>query len=582
MQNRTLALLTLLYLLGNSNWRAGFAAEEARLLCSRYKVIGANSLDLSDDERRLLCGDSEVKAWSQIPDNQAMLSLKAFLQQRGYFQPKITIGRELIEVDIGEKTLVQKLTLKQEPEDFQASRLRGIIGETLTPKLLNEVTQRLTHRLETMGYPCSKVAVEASYLNGEIVGHLHPGPLQNFYSVTQEPVEGLDDNLFERYHAFRLGDRFNKDLLSLTAQRVLDENVVQSTHFTTECPKVGARVTQHFVAGPSRLVTVALGLDTERGLLARTTWRNVRLGRRASSLQLAAEAAFNQQKITADSLWYALPFLSRFYLHPTIEFRHEDIVPYENLLSKVQLFPTTTLDTSALGFTFYGGPTFTAVKTYRGEGPDDSQLISWGLGAQVKTHEFEFYRTSPREGFEIAFHTEFTKEGFLSNVSAQRITLRADYLWNLGNFDPPFIVVGWRGQVETTLVAEDPEYLKRLPVDFRFYAGGSPDLRGFSYQQLPPGGKGALSSFKTSLEVRFADLLPWKLQPFVFADLGLMGDRPVTLNLPAFWSPGFGIRWESPIGTIRSSLAHGFFAKDRGIDPQYSHWQFYFSFGEEF
>ena len=43
------------------------------------------------------------------------------------------------------------------------------------------------------------------------------------------------------------------------------------------------------------------------------------------------------------------------------------------------------------------------------------------------------------------------------------------------------------------------------------------------------------------------------------------------------------MRWESPIGAMRATLAHGFASPTGTLTRAgHEHWQFYFSFGEEF
>jgi len=140
--------------------------------------------------------------------------------------------------------------------------------------------------------------------------------------------------------------------------------------------------------------------------------------------------------------------------------------------------------------------------------------------------------------------------------------------------------------VATTISPENVFSSKTLPPDWRQFFGGSQDLRGFGLKELPGNDSaGALFGVYLGTELRFTDLLPWGLQPFTFVDLGAMGRNSLQLDRPYFWSPGFGVRWQTSFGSIRTTLAHGFLEKN---DPNVnapkslSHWQFYFSFGEEF
>jgi outer membrane translocation and assembly module TamA len=128
---------------------------------------------------------------------------------------------------------------------------------------------------------------------------------------------------------------------------------------------------------------------------------------------------------------------------------------------------------------------------------------------------------------------------------------------------------------------ERPGPATLLPPDYRTYLGGSSDLRGFSRQELPTDGEGGMSSFYLGVETRFSGVLPWNLEPLFLFDVGALGSKPVSLDMPIYWSPGFGMRFESPIGTFRGTLANGFVGS--GVhDWSGSHWQLYLSLGEEF
>jgi outer membrane translocation and assembly module TamA len=144
-------------------------------------------------------------------------------------------------------------------------------------------------------------------------------------------------------------------------------------------------------------------------------------------------------------------------------------------------------------------------------------------------------------------------------------------------------VLGVRGAAATTITGERPGPDIKIPPGFRQYLGGSRDLRGFGREELPANGLGGLSSVFGGVELRFGGPLPLGTQPLLFLDAGALGNAPWSLDHPAYVSPGFGARWESPIGVVRTSLAHGFILPgDTSVPDSFSHLQFYLSLGEEF
>ena len=79
-------------------------------------------------------------------------------------------------------------------------------------------------------------------------------------------------------------------------------------------------------------------------------------------------------------------------------------------------------------------------------------------------------------------------------------------------------------------------------------------------------------------------MLPHGLQPLVFVDAAVVGRSSFKLDPNVYWSPGLGIRWNSPVGSVRVTVARGLVwrrdsAAEVLIKPQ---WQFFLSLGAEF
>jgi translocation and assembly module TamA len=173
--------------------------------------------------------------------------------------------------------------------------------------------------------------------------------------------------------------------------------------------------------------------------------------------------------------------------------------------------------------------------------------------------------------------------GFLSDLNAHYFLLDAQSNWNLGRFDPPFMVLSWRGFAGTTLASDGTIASDIIPVSMRFYIGGDADIRGFSRKELPFHGRGFYTALYNGIELRAGDVLPLGIQPFILLDVAKGGDESFHLAGELYWSPGFGVRWKSPFGVVRASLAHGFIENGaEEQDPEDEHWQFFASFGQEF
>ena len=118
-----------------------------------------------------------------------------------------------------------------------------------------------------------------------------------------------------------------------------------------------------------------------------------------------------------------------------------------------------------------------------------------------------------------------------------------------------------------------------IPVEDRFYAGGSNSIRGWNRSQLGPkresgtplGGK---SVFESNFEIRYP--LFWRLSMVAFIEAGNVWERYYSYNLGNLgYAAGPGIRIETPIGPVRLDL--GFPLWNQKTSPQ-----FFISVGQAF
>ena len=113
----------------------------------------------------------------------------------------------------------------------------------------------------------------------------------------------------------------------------------------------------------------------------------------------------------------------------------------------------------------------------------------------------------------------------------------------------------------------------RLPLSFRYFAGGDRSVRGYGYQELSPveaGGRriGAANLAAASLEWEHMFSAEWGAALFV--DAGNAYEQS--------WSPaigaGLGLRWRSPVGPVRVDIA-------RGLDDPSHSVRLHFTLGPE-
>lgn len=565
------------------------------ILCPHISIFGDPSYstpNFSDTEKRLICGDSDQKdaigkSWSQVPFSQARFHMNTFLQDRGYYQAKYDISNDespSMKVDLGQITYVSQVSVPF--FDFDMKRKRYVVGEPLTPRLLDQIEQWVTERLQSYGYGCPIVRSEADPFTGIVNVKIKTGQKQIVTGIRDETTGGIAAGFLDRYNAFEMGNFFNGDLLTVTERRVTNDGVLQGMHFSPLCKRDGITLRRIGVEGAPRLVSFGIGLNTEGLLILKSTFKNTRIGKRASSYDLTAQASAIHQEVSASVHWYHLPFPSRRYLKPVALFRHQNENPFEIGFLKTQILQGTSLDTQSVGLTLTLGPSLEWVKTLHGFGPTFTHFLSLETHATLTSHDYELQIHNPRTGFTTGITAAVNTESMLSTASAQRLNWTGEWLWNYGGYDPPFWLFGVRAGADTLISDERAVSSTRLPPEFFRFLGGAQSLRGFGRYELPYANlsgeqPGAMTSLFTGLEFRFIETpLPLSFQPFLFNDLGWLGNSPFGLDSRLFQSPGFGLRWDSPIGAFRATLAHGIVSPEDKKNP--THFQFYLSFGEEF
>ena len=383
-------------------------------------------------------------------------------------------------------TRISALELEGAPPDFPIERKRDIIGEPLTPDRLDLIEIWSRQRLRALGYACATVHSTASPRTGEVRLQIKSGDVLPITTLIEESAGGLKPGMLQRYFAFSLSDPYNGDKLRLTEQRIITNGILQNVQFVVKkCDEKGVTVEEHALAGAPRLLTFGFGINTEGLLLARSYWRNTRLGPTGSSLTFLALASSKEQRLIISSDWYHLPFPTRRFLSPYFEFRHQNENPFEALTTTGRMSEATTYDGSEVSIRTRAGPQFDWIRTLRGSGPPQTSLGSLSTAFELGSHYYEALLASPRAGFRLAFTGDFSAEGLLSNFSAQRLSIDFRSLWNYKNYDPPLWIFGLRTQLSTTLTPEQVAESNELPATFRHFLGGSQNVRGFGRTNFP-------------------------------------------------------------------------------------------------
>ena len=551
-------------------------------LC-HIRLEGPEKISFGKTEQQWLCGDPGTPAWKEIPIPQKRLWLKTFLQARGYLRPTITEQNGTVVVEVGRKTLVERFTVEGAPKNWDWSKRRKVKGAPLDPSKLDESTTWAKRALQFRGYPCPKVEASAFLDTNELLLKVTPGPAQTFGPVSSLSSSDMDPRILERFTAFRSEDDFDIRLLELTSDRILREDLYLSTFYDVVCDAdQRAHIVRRFVPAAPRLLTFGVGFDTENGPIARARWQRTRLTKKADALEASTLLSFREQQAeTTYRYHFPKDPGSSLEFDPKISFDRVNEAQYETITYKVSpalanAFEHQTSQTSARL-----GPEFRRTLTKRGPGPAQEDSMRLAGDFSFQSHLFEYYSGEPQEGYRVGFNVWGQWEGALAKQTIYQFLLKQEALWNLGHFDPPLFVLGWRGEIGSYFFRSQNPQTDELTVNERYFLGGDDDIRGFGRKKLPGTGFGYLTVLYQGLELRVVDWLPWQVQPFLFFDLAKGGAQAEHLDSPLYYAPGLGVRWSSPVGTLRLSLARGFATELAAGDPD-PNLQFFASFGKEF
>jgi translocation and assembly module TamA len=165
-------------------------------------------------------------------------------------------------------------------------------------------------------------------------------------------------------------------------------------------------------------------------------------------------------------------------------------------------------------------------------------------------------RIDARRGWRVSFLVQAAVKGVISDATFLRPDVTAKMIRSIGKANR---VIG-RAEVGYTATSD----LRRLPPEYRFFAGGDQSIRGYGYRDVGPldeegnvvGGK-ILAVGSLELEHRF--LPKWGVAVFVDG-----GNAMNALSEGWKTGAGAGVRWVSPVGPIRVDGAYGFDEPSKG------------------
>lgn len=578
MKNALVTLTTILLFCHNV-----FAAKE---LCPNI-FLEEGKIKLNANEKVLVCGsDKGTENWKEIPLPQAELHLRSILQNVGYLNPKFVREGETLKVWSGPLEKVKSLKVEGAEGTLNADKKRKIVDYPMMPSKLNEVEAWANLGIRTQGYACPTIAVEAHAWDNSVLVKAELGTKKVYGTVSPGDLDGLNQDILDRYQPFLPGETYDIRQPEIMTLRMLADGLFQSAYFVTTCTETTANLELRTSIGKPKIFRFGIGASTEEFPFADISFRNARLDNKASSFTATLHASPRKESLTADSELYFFPGWHRTFFGPRFVVAHENEEAYETNKAKLGADIGRNWDQSRVRFTARGGPTLNYVKTLRGAGPEgDETYTSIEASLLAMNHNYEASIRDQYEGWNSSVFYRGRRKGVGSEIAVDRFEVNLKHLWNIGEYSPPLFVLGSRLQAiavnSEELSAGAPPSL--LTSEERIFLGGDENLRGFPRQSINNGKLGFLTAAYLGFELRLVEELPFHLQPFLLWDAAKVGTRKFTLDQPLFTSEGLGLRWASPFGTLRGSVARGRVLNGNALsDPYPEQWIYFISFGQEF
>ncbi len=422
------------------------------------------------------------------------------------------------------------------------------------------------------------LVVDTVHHTAAVIWTIATGPPVSFGDVSYAGNERIPTSIVKNKLAFTPGSTFNesklketeRDVYSLLLYRTV---TVQPLYQDTQDGKVPVKITVQEAQQFKTWFSVGYGQEEKFRASVRFTWKG--LFKSTPSLQLAVHRSALD------------PYsLSGWYVDPDFVIPRTTFIAYPFVRRETE--PSYTANRSGIRFSLqrpiieevYGALSYalehvsldtSSISRVNTLGPllekywKSSLMVT--LSRITAKPIFE-----PRSGSHAT--VALTLNGRIFGTPYQFTRVLADYreyheVWKI-------IVLAWRLRMGAATTGEEHDF---IPVEERFYSGGSTSVRGWKRFELGPiddSGKpiGGNSLLEASLELRFPI---WSVVSGVgFLDFGNVWIPSFTYKLNELrYSAGAGIRIRTPIGPIRLDAAVPIF-------DEVTNWEFIFSFGQAF
>jgi outer membrane protein insertion porin family len=492
---------------------------------------------------------------------------------------------------------------------YDAVTLRGQIQDLLeqpyTDARLADIPRRLQAYYKARGYFDVKVEATGeptSAASGLVPVQvaISPGPVYHFGDVAVSGLTRLHPSFVEKRFVRLKGQTYSPDVLDEKFRKLMRTGLFNMLRISPT-PVDGDTLRLDIAAeeAKSKQLGFLVGYGTYEGPIGGIEFREHDLFGTGRPLTTSFEVSLRSYKgeiVYEDPYFFdteidfknriaALTFdfdgYSKFEIGDRIEFTQKLTKQYQlglNFSARHVEVTSTDINLRLLGQTSYFIDTLGLTQTYDLR---ESPLVAprgfiaentFDIATNAFGSDIELIRATVRVGYYLPFGPKALTPGVVEDKQGTALQR-----W----FQQSSLAFGARAGVVHSLDNSGPDEANTLPIDERFFNGGSTTVRSFGERDLGPHdrhGNPIGGEFFTVFNVEYTFPIFGELQGAVFGDAG---NLLPTSEEPGFdemrYALGIGLRYKLPIGPIR--LDYGFNPDPR---PEEDSGAFHFSFGFAF
>lgn len=564
-----------------------------RLTLGEVEVVGVTGED-ADTMKKYFTGSSLLGGQTEVPylpakTDTAAKSAVDYLKAQGYWAAKGKLGAPAINPTSRKVNLTLQATPGPLHEiaslELQGSlppelpklpeRLESFVGKTSTAETLREVREGATIEMRNKGYQFAAANLEASHQNGEtnLILTLEPGQQYRLRKALLAGASGMDISRVQKRFSRQTNKPYDEKEITKLRNNLLSTGAFDSINQKRDVDEEerAIDVTLHLKEGKPKGISYYLGAGSAEGYIFGASYYDRNFLERLYNFNVAVE-------------YSAIGFLGE------VSVTDPFVLGYD-LRATPRAFALTRTYDEYFKFELGVGLLFSG---------EFSRRQTWEVGAQLS------FATIQPEGLPIEAlgETDYLlatlgatwlydrrdsqvspTKGLFANVRAEVGAVSAA---------TPNAFLRFNGQVAYHLPLDDKNGLAfnlrtgilspadgdELPVDLRYFLGGSDSVRSFPERQLGPQANGSARGGQAFwyANAEYIRALAGPLKGVVFFDAGSLDES--ALAWPSFdpkLAAGVGLRLDLPIGPIRFEYGHAL-----NPAPEDPSGAFHFSIGASF